>query len=111
MQIEFDVWVNARDEVHLTTEDKRLSKPINIRAKDGLVSTDVLRAAIATGEHGGANTMIRLAVAERGLENERALRHDAEADRSGLLATIARLRGELLSLRADGYGTIECGEV
>lgn len=109
MKIEFDVWKNGRGEIHLTSEDKRLAKPINIRANDGLVSTSVLEAALQDKRNDSASTMIRLATAERGLEHERALRHDAEADRSGLLATIARLRGELLDLRTDGCGMTKCG--
>jgi hypothetical protein len=47
VKIEFEVWENQNGEVHLTSEDKRLQKPINIRAKEGLASTKVLRAALA----------------------------------------------------------------
>lgn len=46
MKIEFDVWVNAKGEVHLTTNDPRLSKGVNIRAKEELESTRVLREAL-----------------------------------------------------------------
>lgn len=113
MKIEFDVWKNARNEVHLTSDDKRLVKPINIRAKDGLVSTGVLETALTDG---APDTVPPNYFQQRdhdravaALERERALRHDAEAERSSLLATIARLRGELAELRADGCGMTECG--
>ena len=43
VKIEFDIWVNKKGEIHLTSNDPRLSKGINIRAKEGLVSTRVLR--------------------------------------------------------------------
>lgn len=46
MKLTFDVWVNSRGEVHLTCDDERLEKPINIRAKDLLESTRVLRDAL-----------------------------------------------------------------
>ncbi|RRR98479.1 hypothetical protein [Glycomyces terrestris] len=47
MKIEFEVWVNAKGEIHLTSNDGRLAKGINIRAKEGLESTRVLREALA----------------------------------------------------------------
>jgi hypothetical protein len=46
MKLMFEVWCNAKGEVHLTCEDKQLLKPINIRAKDGLESTRVLTLAL-----------------------------------------------------------------
>jgi len=46
MKMEFDVWENARGEVHLVCDDRRLEKPINIRAVEGLASTNVLRTAL-----------------------------------------------------------------
>jgi hypothetical protein len=42
MKLEFDVWINKSGEVHLTCDDPQLSKPINIRAREGLTSTEVL---------------------------------------------------------------------
>jgi hypothetical protein len=50
MKIEFDVWVNKQGEVHLASDDDRLYKGINIRAKDKLESTEVLRQALAVEE-------------------------------------------------------------
>lgn len=46
MKLEFDVWKNANGEIHLTCNDKRLGKPINIRAKFKLESTAVLERAL-----------------------------------------------------------------
>lgn len=46
MKLEMDVWINAHGEIHLTCEDPRLEKGINIRAKDNLESTRVLRKAL-----------------------------------------------------------------
>lgn len=47
MKMEFEVWQNASGAIHITCEDERLFKHINIRAKEGLVSTEVLAIALA----------------------------------------------------------------
>jgi hypothetical protein len=47
VKLTFDVWMNAKGEVHMTCGDSRLEKPVNIRAKEQLESTRVLRAALA----------------------------------------------------------------
>lgn len=48
-----EVWVNSKGELHITCEDPRLEKGINIRGKDHLESTRVLRAAIAKEAEAG----------------------------------------------------------
>lgn len=46
MKIEFDVWENGQGEIHITSEDKRLDKGINIYVKNKLISAALLRKAI-----------------------------------------------------------------
>lgn len=46
MKVVFDVWENAKGELHLTSNDPRLPNPVNIRAREGLASTRSLREAL-----------------------------------------------------------------
>lgn len=48
MKIEFNVWENGQGEIHITSEDKRLDKGINIHVKNKLISAALLRKAIYT---------------------------------------------------------------
>lgn len=47
MKLTFDVWRNARGELHITCDDPALEKPVNVRLRPGLESTRVLGDALA----------------------------------------------------------------
>lgn len=51
MKLEFEVWVNAKGELHITCDSSQLEKPINIRGKDNLESTRVLRNAVTSDKY------------------------------------------------------------